>query len=88
MKYCFAPQYDTLKIEAIFDLLDTNWPDVYQHFPDKRDIYKLPRQFVLNTVFTLKGLMFHKWVQEKINERNEKLEKQADLMISMDPLIA
>ena len=36
----------------------------------------------------MKGLLFHKWVQEKIAERNETLEKKADLMISMDPQIA
>ena len=88
MKYCFAPQYETLKVEAIFALLDTNWPDLYLYFPDKRDIYKLPRQFILNTVYTMKGLLFHKWVQEKIAERNEMIEKKADLMICMDPQIA
>ena len=39
-------------------------------------------------VYTLARDEFTNWVQERINERNEKLKAEKDMEIDMDPEIA
>ena len=41
-----------------------------------------------NVVYTLAKDEFTNWVQERINERNEKLKADKDMVIDMDPEIA
>jgi hypothetical protein len=49
---------------------------------------KLPRSYITNVIYTLAGAEFTAWVQERINERNEKLKADKDMIIEMDPEIA
>lgn len=88
MKYLYAPQYETITIAKIFQEINKTWPEVLKYMPDFRDQGKLPKQYVINACFTIVGAPFQIWVNEKIKERNEKVETKNDLIISMDPQIA
>ena len=58
------------------------------YLPIKRDIDKLPKQFVVNVCYKLIGENFNTWVRVRIDERNQKVEEKRKLMIAIDPEIA
>ena len=65
-----------------------NKPDVMRCFPDEKEICKLPRQYIANVIYTCCGHPFYKWVEDRINLRNQKLKEENDLLIAMDPEVA
>jgi len=60
-----APYYKNLTIEKMFEFAE-NYGHVFKYFPDKRDIYRLPRQFVINVMATVIKEPFEKWIDEQI----------------------
>ena len=57
-------------------------------FPiEKRELEKLPRWYIANVIRTKVGLNFKTWVDQRVNERNEKVTVEKDL-IEMDEEIA
>ena len=87
VKVLHVPQFDGLSIE---DML--NWgrtkPDVMRSLPPESEIEKLPRQYIINVIYTLVGEPFSKWVDGRVNARNEKILNEQDLLIEMDPELA
>jgi hypothetical protein len=61
---------------------------IIDYLPDERDWDRLPRQYMLNLVYTLSGDNFSNWVASNIDARNNELAAKQDLMIEMDPQIA
>ena len=55
---------------------------------DDRDIHKVPRQWLLNVVYSVVGEPFLEWVRKEIASRNEKLAERRQMLIEMDPEIA
>ena len=49
---------------------------------------KLPKQFIVNTLYTALGDAFADWVKERIETRNAKVVKEKNLLIDMDPAVA
>ena len=60
-KNLYVPHYKGLKIEAILEKgkLDNT---VCQHLPDERDLSRLPRQWIVNVVYSIIGDPFRIWV--------------------------
>ena len=62
------------------------FPQVFQVLPKREsEIDKLPRWYIANVIYTLVGPVFKEWVDSIIEERNQKIAKEQDLMIDMDP---
>jgi hypothetical protein len=87
VKFLFIPQYETLKLDLIIDY-GLSKQAVVDCLPILREIRKLPRQFVINTIFTLVGEDFNFWVRTRILERNAKLATDKNLNIKLDHRIA
>ena len=51
-------------------------------------MHKVPRQWLINVVYTIIGEPFSAWVNVEIVSRNDKLAEKQNLLISMDPEIA
>ena len=51
-------------------------------------MHKLPRQWIINVIYSLCGDDFREWVSQQVKDRNEKLAEKRDLMIDLDPDIA
>ena len=79
--------YENLSIERILETARKN-PQVPYYLPDDRDMHKVPRQWLINVVYTIIGKPFSDWVQEEIALRNEEIAKKQKLLIEMDPEIA
>ena len=57
-------------------------------FPEEgREIRKLPRAWINNVIYTL-DCQFANWVQLKQKERTDKLLKEENLGLNLDPEIA
>ena len=37
-------------------------PEVMQYLPDYKDLYLLPRDFIINAIYTVVGSQFQDWV--------------------------
>lgn len=85
--YLFCPQYEGLSLEKILQQT-AQYPEVLQYFPVQKEIQKLPRQWVINVIYTIVGKSFADWVQQQIDSRNEKMASDHNLMIELDPDIA
>ena len=62
--------------------------DVMVRLPDPKDIHRLPKQFLINIVYTICGESFANWVKEKVEERNNKVAVDKGLLIEVDEEIA
>ena len=49
---------------------------------------KLPKQFIINTLYTVVGEPFGEWVKERVIARNAKIIDEQQLAIDLDPEIA
>ena len=49
------------------------------------EIDKLHRQYVINVIYTLVGDPFSDWVNEVMTARNERIARERNLNIEMDP---
>ena len=81
------PQYEGLTIETILERAKLV-PEVMKRLPCEKEIFKLPKQYLTNVIYTIVGQDFATWVRAKIEERNAKVSKDKDLMIAVDPAIA
>jgi len=45
---------------------------------------KLTREYLSNVCYTVAGQEFRQWIDEKIEERNNKIKNDGDLIIEMD----
>ena len=83
-----VPFFEGLSIERMLEWADSRPENVMQALPIvKRERDKLPRAYIANVIFTITGAPFVKWIEKQVNERNAKIQREAD-MIEMDSQIA
>ena len=49
---------------------------------------KLPRQYIINVIYTKVGKPFREWVDKRVGDRHEKVNKKEELYVELDPEIA
>ena len=54
---------------------------------DKGEIKKLPREFLGNVIYKIVGEPFQQWVNKQIDLRNQKMKKDKELEVELDPEI-
>ena len=59
-----------------------------QHLPEERDMHRLPRQFVVNVLYTILGDQVADWVKSMVETRNSKLAEKRKMLLDLDPEIA
>ena len=62
-KHLHVPMYKNLNVNAILDY-GSMVEQVSQYMPDERDIPKLPRQWIINVIYSLAGDDFREWVSQ------------------------
>ena len=80
------PQYEGLGLKEFLQEAD-KYPQVAPYLPEPDDHRRLPRQWVINLVYTLAGKPFADWVLEHVEARNRKVVADKQLAIMMDPEI-
>jgi hypothetical protein len=63
-------------------------PELMAYLPDGKEIPQLPRQWLANVIYSVFGNQFAMWIEERIQDRNSKLEVKQNLLINMDPTVA
>lgn len=87
IKHLYVPQYETLKIELILEEVK-NDKECLSYLPCPKEILKLPKQYLVNLIYSIIGEDFARWVQQRIEDRNVKVTVQKDLMINLDDDLA
>ena len=83
----FAPVYKSLSIENFLEAARQHQA-VMDYLPDKRDLHRLPRQFIINVLHTVLGEPIRQMIQEAIKRRNDLVAENRNLIIELDPEIA
>ena len=79
-----VPFFEGLSIDCMLHWAAKRPEKVMEALPAvKRELDKLPRAYIANVIHTLVGEPFVKWVEKQVNDRNAKLQREAD-MIEMD----
>ena len=79
--------YKNLTVETILEY-GKQIAQVPQYLPDDRDLSKVPRQWLINVIYSIVGDDFRKWVSVEVKNRNDQLADNQNLMIELDPEIA
>ena len=87
IRHLYVPQYETLKLEEIYLFMKSK-STCYNYFPIEKEMKKLPKQWIVNVLYTALGDAFGDWVKGRIESRNEKVVKEKNLLIDMDPAVA
>ena len=88
VKHLSVPMYESLNIKE-FLAFAKDYPEVMMALPsEEREREKLPRQYLINVIYTLAGSVFRNWVNELVEERHADVVEKKDLTIQMDPEIA
>lgn len=85
--HLYVPQYETLSLKEIFGFMQAN-EGCMSYFPIMKEMVKLPKQFIVNVIYTTIGDKFSNWVKERVEARNAKVVKDKNMLIEMDPDIA
>ena len=54
---------------------------------EKKEVFKLPRAYIANIIRTVIGEEFERWVKDRVNTRNQKVQDEREVGIFMDPTI-
>lgn len=88
VKHIHVPQYEGLTVKDILKF-GRQYVDVNKCFPSvEKEIFKLPRQYICNVIYTLVGKPFDEWVTVQKNIRHKKVQDERNMNIEMDPQIA
>ena len=87
IKHLSIPQYDKLTIEEFMKFV-SDYPFATMCLPDrKQELDKLPREYLINVIFTKVGEPFKNWVDERVGMRHEKVKEKGEMFVELDPEI-
>ena len=58
-----------------------------QYLPDAKELSQLPRQWLINIIFTVGGDHFGEWAKRQQDNRNQKMATENNMLIAIDPEI-
>ena len=73
-------------MQIIVDKVFEN-PQLALYFPERKELMKMPRQYIVNVTYSIVGNDFKKWVHAKIQERNHRMTAAKKSPIDMIPLV-
>ena len=86
MKNIKVPYFKGLSIEKMLEFAK-GYPDALRALPMvQREIDRMPRVYIANVIYIVVGKAFQDWMNQKINERHEKVAEEKDTIL-MDPSI-
>ena len=65
VKHIAIPQYEGLTINDMMEYV-TQKPVVERYLPVAKEVVKLPRQYLANIIYTVKGENFQTWVNQRV----------------------
>ena len=81
------PQYEGLTTADLLEWCGDH-AIVLDYIPDLNEIRKVPKQWLINIIYSLVGNQFKAWVREQIEARNSRMTVDREVMINLDPQIA
>ena len=87
IKTLYVPLYKGLSVDDLLKKAEET-PAITDYLPDKRDIPRLPRQWIANVLYTVIGQPIIDFVNKNIKERNDRVAENRNLIIELDPAIA
>lgn len=82
------PSYEGLTLKDMDEHIFRHNQGIFEYFPDEVEIQKTPKHWICNVAATVLGDTYIDWVKSQIENRNQKVTKDKDLNIAMDPDIA
>ena len=86
LKHLTVPYYEGLAVKDILEKIGMR-ENFRLYMPIVKEVFRLPRQFIINVAFSIIGDPFKEWVTEEVKMRNAKVTKEKDMLIAMDPTV-
>ena len=83
VKFLAAPSYEGLTIHD-FLLRANNYPVIKQYLPDENDVHRLPRNFVINLMYSIIGPEVRQFVMHVVEERNQAVLNNQRMALELD----
>ena len=81
MKNIKVPYFKGLSIENMLEFAK-GYPEALRALPMvQREINRMPREYIANVIFIIVGKPFQVWMNQRINERHEKVAKEKDTIL-------
>ena len=87
IKHLQVPQYEGLQIKHLLEQAKMS-QEILDRLPCEKEIKKLPKQYIINIIYTIVGQQFAEWVKVIVDQRHQHIKDKRDLMIEVDPEIA
>jgi len=87
IRVIYVPAYESLTVAKIVEFCKEN-EEVMSFLPDMKEIKTLPKDFLMNLLYTINGNPFKEWVRTHCNIRNEKIANKLGEFISLDKKFA
>ena len=76
MRNINVPYFKGLSIESMLEFAK-GYPEALMALPPvQREIDRLPREYVANVIYIVVGEPFKKWVNQRTNERHERVAEE------------
>ena len=82
------PHYENLSLDKIKAFCSGHHNDIDNYLPDKKELFKVSREFICNVCATVLKNIFTDSIKEQIEERNEEMKEKKDMNIELDLDIA
>lgn len=69
------PHFEGLSKDDILKWAE-KFPEVFEYLPPEEERMRLPREYLIDLVYTIVGEPFAKWVDECVAERNANIKAQ------------
>ena len=87
VKVITVPFYENLTVEIITNEA-LKYPELEPYWPHERDLPRVSRSWLCNTIYSVVGPRFQGWVTESVKDRNEKLSVDRNMDLKLDPEVA
>ena len=67
------PHCENLSLDKIKASCSGHHNDIDNYLPDKKELFKVSREFICNVCATVLKNIFTDWVKDQIEERNEEM---------------
>ncbi len=88
VKHYNVPQYEGLTVEAFINFAK-GFPEAMRCLPVvEKEVEKLPRQYIINVLYTVLGERFSNWVEELVTARHQGVIEEGEQYIELDAEVA
>lgn len=87
MKHIDVFKYENLTVAKALEFAKS-YNEVWKYLPIEKEIAQLPRQYIMNVIYSVVGEPFSTWVTEECEKRDTLMKEKTNQLLELDSDIA